>query len=565
MSPSATRYALGLDYGTESARALLVNVSDGTVAATAVAEYEHGVMDRALPDGTPLGFEWALQDPEDYFAVLENTVKRVMKAAGVKPEQVVGIGMDFTSCTILPVDRENVPLCRHERFRKNPNAWVKLWKHHAAQPQADGLTKLATEEKEPWLKVYGYRLSSEWLIPKTLQILEEAPEVYEAADRIVEAGDWLVQQLVGRRVRSSCNAGYKACYVKGEGYPSAGFLRKLHPKLEHLVSTRLDDPILPPGARAGGLTAEWAGRLGLKKGAPVAVEIIDAHAAVPGCGVSNPHEMVLVMGTSTCHMLMSKERAFVPGVAGVIEDGILPGFYGYEAGQACVGDHFAWMVRQGMPESYVKEAKERKLDAHALLTEKAAAQPPGQHGLLALDWWNGNRSILMDADLSGLLVGYTLATKPEDVYRALIEATAYGTRVIVEAFEEKGVKVNGLTACGGLAAKNEMLMQIYADVLGRPIRVAAAEHTSALGAAVLGALAAGRDGGHPTIADAIAHMVKPPAGQFNPVKVHAKTYEHLYAEYKTLHDYFGRGEGGGKAGTRNDVMKRLRYIRGEAR
>lgn len=556
MPTAKNRYALGLDFGTESARALLVDVSDGAVAATAVAEYEHGVMDRALPDGTPLGFEWALQHPGDYFAALEKTVRRVMKEAGAKPAQVVGIGVDFTSCTILPVDRDNVPLCLHDRFRKTPNAWVKLWKHHAAQLQADKLTKLATEENQPWLKVYGYRLSSEWLIPKTLQIVEESPEVYHAADRIVEAGDWLVQQLTGKRVRSSCNAGYKACYVKGEGYPSRRFLRKLHPKLADLVSTRLDDPILPPGARAGGLTGAWAKRLGLKEETPVAVEIIDAHSAVPGCGVSKPHEMVLVMGTSTCHMLMSRERAFVPGVAGVIEDGILPGYYGYEAGQACVGDHFAWMVRQGMPEPYLKEAMAKKLDAHGLLTDKAAAQQPGQHGLLALDWWNGNRSILMDADLSGLLVGYTLATKPEDVYRALIEATAYGTRVIVEAFEEKGVAVKGFVACGGLAAKNPMLMQIYADVLGRRIRVAAAEHTSALGAAILGAVAAGQDGGHRSIGDAVAHMVKPPSREFRPKKPHVETYAKLYAEYRTLHDYFGRGG--------NEVMKRLRNMRAEA-
>ena len=315
----------------------------------------------------------------------------------------------------------------------------------------------------------------------------------------------------------------------------------------------MDGPIVPPGAPAGGLTAEWAERLGLREGTPVAAEIIDAHAAVPGCGVSDAHEMVLVMGTSTCHMLMSDQRAFVPGVAGVIEDGILPGFYGYEAGQACVGDHFAWLVRQGLPESYVKEAAERGLDAHQLLTEKAAKQKPGEHGLLALDWWNGNRSILMDADLSGVMLGFSLATKPEDMYRALIEATAFGTRVIVEAFEAGGVPVKGLVACGGLAAKNEMLMQIYADILGRPIRVAAAEHTSALGAAILGAVAAAGKGGHATLDDATKHMVKPPSESFEPIAGNVKVYDAIYAEYKALHDYFGKGG--------NDVLKRLRGIR----
>jgi len=561
MSATRPRYAIGLDFGTESARALLVNVADGAIAATAVSQYAHGVMDRALPDGTPLGHEWALQHPQDYLDSLAEAVRAVACEAGAKAEDVVGIGVDFTSCTILPTDADNVPLCLHDRFRKAPNAWVKLWKHHAAQPQADRMTELAVARKEGWLRVYGYRLSSEWLIPKTLQIVEESPEVYDAAAHVIEAGDWVVQQLVGRHgataPRSACNAGYKACYVKSEGgYPSKEFLRALHPALETLVETRLAGAILPPGARAGGLTAEWARRLNLRPGTPVGVEIIDAHAAVPGCGVSAPHEMVMVMGTSTCHMMNSRERAFVPGVAGVIEDGILPGLYGYEAGQACVGDHFAWHVRQGLPDDYRKEAEARGLNAHQLLTEKAARQRPGQHGLVALDWWNGNRSTLMDANLTGLMLGFTLATRPEDIYRALIEATAYGTRVIIEAFEGDGVRVDGLVACGGLAARNEMLMQVYADVLARPIRVAAAEHTSALGAAILGAVAAGADGGWRDVGEAAERMVSPPTRTFRPIAEHAAVYDRLYAEYAALHDHFGRGG--------NDVMKRLKAIRAEA-
>ena len=552
MNANEKRYAIGLDYGTESARAVLADVADGTVVATAVADYAHGVMDRELPDGTPLGHEWALQYPQDYLDALESTVRAVLADAGATAEQVVGIGVDFTACTILPTDETNTPLCMSDRFASTPNAWVKLWKHHAAQSQADRINDLAMDRGEKWLKVYGHRLSSEWVLPKVLQIIEESPEVYDAAASIVEAGDWLVQQLTGERVRSSCNAGYKACYVKGEGFPSSEFL----------YDARMTGDILAPGDRAGGLTPEWAERLGLRAGTAVATEIIDAHAAVPGCGVSGQDEMVLVMGTSTCHMLMSNERAFVPGVGGVIEDGILPGFYGYEAGQSAVGDHFAWAVRQGLPDDYRAEAEQPGLSAHDVLTERAASQRPGQHGLIALDWWNGNRSILMDADLSGLLIGYSLATRPEDIYRALIEATAYGTRVIVEEVERHGVKVRELVACGGLV-QNDMLMQIYADVLDRPIRVAEAQYTSALGAAILGAVAAGQNGGYLSIGDATARMVKPPSSEYAPNREAAHTYARLYGEYLALHDYFGRGELAGN-GPRNDIMKRLRQIRTEA-
>jgi L-ribulokinase len=555
MTEKTPRYAIGLDYGTESARAVLADASDGTIVATAVTEYPHGVMDHQLPDGTPLGHEWALQHPQDYLDVMTETVKTIVADGGVSPEQVIGIGVDFTACTILPTDEENIPLCFSSEFAAKPHAWVKLWKHHAAQPQADRINEAATDRGEKWLKVYGYRLSSEWVLPKVLQVIEEAPDVYAAAANVVEAGDWLIQHITGSRVRSSCNAGYKACYVKGEGYPSSEFLASVHPDLVDLYTSRMSGDILAPGDRAGELTVEWAERLGLRGGTPVAVEIIDAHAAVPGCGVCEEDEMVLAMGTSTCHMLMSNNRAFVPGVGGVIEDGILPGFFGYEAGQAAVGDHFAWAVRQGLPDNYVSEAKQRGISEHDLLTEKAAAQRPGEHGLLALDWWNGNRSILMDADLSGVIVGMSLATRPEDIYRALIEATAFGTRVIIEEFERHGVAVRALVGAGGLV-KNEMLMQIYSDVLGRPIRVASSEHTCALGSAILGAVAAGGDGGYDSLREATSAMVSPSEREFVPEPHAVEVYTKLYAEYAILHDYFGKGE--------NDVMKRLRQIRATA-
>ena len=556
-----SRYTIGVDFGTESGRAVLVDVADGRELATHVYPYSHGVIDEALPlDDRTVRLEpdWALQDPDDYLRVFQVTIPAVVKAAGIDSADVIGIGVDFTACTMLPTKADGTPLCTLPAFRANPHAWVKLWKHHAAQPEADRINAVARERNEGWLDRYGGRISSEWFFSKALQIVDEAPEVYAEADRLLEAADWVVWRLTGVETRNSCTAGYKALWSKREGFPNAAYFGALDPRFANVIDEKMTRVITPIGERAGGLTGEAAAWTGLRPGIAVAIANVDAHVAVPAATVTETGRMVMIMGTSICHMVLGDQEKVVPGMCGYVEDGIIPGFFGYEAGQSCVGDHFAWFTENCVPESYEREARDRGIDVHGLLGEKATRLAVGESGLLALDWWNGNRSVLVDADLTGLLVGATLATKPEEIYRALIEATAYGTRIIIETFEENGVPVHEMVACGGLPEKNPLLMQIYADVTGRPFKVSASSQTSALGSAMFGAVAAGAEaGGYATIADASRAMARLKDRVFEPIEANRVAYDPLYREYVKLHDYFGRGG--------NNVMKTLKALRSQAR
>ncbi|UQZ86298.1 Ribulokinase [Paenibacillus konkukensis] len=537
------RYALGIDFGTESGRAVLVDIHNGEELASHITPYPHGVMDERLPgSGRALGANWALQHPEDYMAVLRKSVPAVMEISGIHPARVIGIGIDFTACTMLPIDRNGVPLCYHDAFRDEPHAYVKLWKHHAAQEQANRINETARRRGEPFLSRYGGKSSSEWMLAKAWQVLSEAPHVYDAADRFMEAADWVVGQLAGRPVRSGCCAGYKAFWSKEDGYPGEAFLRALDPRLERFAIDKLRGEVLPLGERAGELTEGLAAELGLAAGTAVAVGIIDAHAGVAGVGAVHSGQMVMAMGTSLCHMLISDKKIYADGVSGVVEDGIIPGLYGYEAGQPAVGDIFGWFVEHQAPAYVTGLAESEGIGVHDWLERRAAQLRPGQHGLLALDWWNGNRSVLVDADLSGLIVGLTLQTKPEEIYRALLEATAFGTRKIIETLERAGVEVKELLACGGLPKRNRLLMQIYADVTGRTIKVAASEQTTALGAAMFGAVAAGPGhGGYSDIAEAARHMARVRDEYFVPDAERGEVYDRLYRSYVQLHDLFGRG------------------------
>jgi len=552
---SKHKYAIGLDFGTESGRAVLVDVTDGQEVATAVHPYGDGVIDEVLP-GTDIELpgDFALQNPADYIEVLRVTIPAVLEEGDVEAENVIGLGTDFTACTMLPIDEAGTPLCQKPEWRDNPYAWVKIWKHHAAQPEANRLNELAAERGEGWLQRYGGKISSEWLFPKIWETLNKAPEVYEAADRYLEAADWIVLQLTGEERRNSCTAGYKAIWNKREGYPSDEFFAALDPRLGRVIDGKLSRQIYPLGQRAGSLTAEMAELTGLRPGIAVSIGNVDAHVSVPAATVVEPGRMVIIMGTSNCHMVLGAEERIVPGMCGVVEDGIIPGFFGYEAGQSCVGDHFAWFVRNCAPAAYLDEAKARGIDLHQLLEEKAAQQKPGEHGLLALDWWNGNRSVLVDVDLTGMLLGATLATKAEEIYRALIEATAYGTRMIIDTFQESGVAVDEIVACGGLPERNKLLMQIYADVTGREIRVSVSQQTPALGSAMFGAVAAGgAGGGYDSIFEAAQHMAGLKDELYRPIAEHKAVYDQIYAEYVRLHDYLGRGE--------NDVMKHLKALK----
>ena len=545
---------VGIDFGTESARALVVETTTGRVMGSATAAYAHGVIDQRLP-GTHerLGAEWALQHPGDWLDAMTTATRAALTASGVEPATVVGLGIDFTACTVLPVQADGTPLALTETWSARPHAWPKLWKHHASQPQATRVTDVAADRQTSWLPRYGGRISSEWLLPKALQVLDEAPDVFAAADLIVEGGDWVVWQITGRFVRNACGAGYKGLWHKGEGYPTDDYLARLHPSMAGFYARRGGgQEVVPAGARVGTLTDAWAERLGLSTQTAVGAAIIDAHAGVLGSGATGAGDLMLILGTSTCHLLLADREALVPGMAGVVEDGIVPGLFAYEAGQAAVGDIFGWFVDEMLPADVAREAEASGRSPHDVLEERAAALRAGESGVLALDWWNGNRSTLVDAELSGLLVGATLSTRPEHVYRALIEATAFGTRVIADALRNGGVAVGRVVAGGGLT-RNRLLMQIYADVLGAPIEVAAASQASALGAAMLGAVAAGTEaGGHASIADAAAAMAPAAAHTYTPSPEAVRTYADLFELYQELYELFGR---------QTRLMHRLRALR----
>lgn len=558
---SSPRYTIGIDFGTESARAVLVDVADGRELATEVYVYRNGVIDEHLPppdEDVALEPDWALQDPRDYLDTFRVAVPALLRRSGVDPAAVIGVGIDFTACTMLPTTADGTPLCFLDEYRREPHAWVKLWKHHAAQPEADRVNAVARERGEPWLARYGGKISSEWFFPKTLQILDEAPAIYAAADRLIEAADWVVWQLTGVETRNNCTAGYKAIWSKRDGFPSDDYFAALDPRLRHVVDEKMLRRISFIGERAGGLSEAAAAWTGLRPGTPVAVANVDAHVSVPAATVTEPGTMVMIMGTSICHMVLGREPAIVEGMCGVVEDGIIPGYQGFEAGQSAVGDIFAWFVEHGVPPRYHEAARDRGVDVHAVLEAEAARLRPGESGLLALDWWNGNRSILVDVELSGLLVGATLATEAPEIYRALIEETAFGTRLIIDTFERSGVAVNDIVTCGGLPDRNRLLMQIYADVTGRPLRIAASSQTPALGSAMFAAVAAGpKDGGYATIEEASRRMARLRDVVYVPNAADRSVYDALYAEYVRLHDLFGRGA--------EPVMKTLRRIRAEAR
>jgi L-ribulokinase len=541
---------VGVDFGTLSGRAVVVRVRDGEELASAEHVYPHAVLDRTLPDGTRLPPDWALQVPADYIDVLRTAVPEALARAGVTPDQVIGIGTDFTACTVLPALADGTPLCELPEYTSRPHAYVKLWRHHAAQGQADRINALAAERKETWLPRYGGKISSEWEFAKALQVLEEDAEIYHRTERWLEAADWIVWRLCGTYVRNACTAGYKGQYQDGL-YPSPAHLGALHPDFAGFVTDKLDQPIGQLGDPAGTLTAEAAAWTGLPEGITVCVGNVDAHVTAPAAAAVEPGQMVAIMGTSTCHVMSSDQLGTVPGMCGVVDGGILPGLWGYEAGQSGVGDIFGWFVRTGFPAEYAEQAAAAGQSAHEYLTELAARQQVGEHGLVALDWHSGNRSVLVDHDLSGLLIGQTLSTRPEDVYRALLEATAFGTRTIIDAFESAAVPVRELIVAGGLT-KNALLMQIYADVTGRPLGVIGSAQGPALGAAMHAAVAAGA---YPDIRAAAHAMGKVHRGLYLPDPQRAAAYERLYAEYRVLHDYFGRGT--------NDVMRRLRRIRAE--
>ncbi|WPF83043.1 ribulokinase [Sanguibacter sp. 4.1] len=564
MTDSQRALVVGVDYGTLSGRAVVVRVHDGAELGTGVHEYPHAVMDRQLTTGpaweagTPVSLapDWALQVPQDYVDVLKVAVPAAIAQAqadhGIDVADIIGIGTDFTACTMVPTTSDGTPLCELDGLGDRPHAYVKLWRHHAAQGQADRINELAHSRGESWISRYGGLISSEWEFAKGLEILEEDREVYDRMDHWVEAADWIVWQLSGDYVRNACTAGYKGIYQDGQ-YPSEEFLSALNPDFGSFVSDKVEHTIGQLGAAAGRLSAEAADWTGLPEGIAVAVGNVDAHVTAPAANAVEPGQMTAIMGTSTCHVMNGEELHSVPGMCGVVEGGIVDGLWGYEAGQSGVGDIFGWFVKSAVPPAYVDAAAAAGRSVHEHLTELARPQQIGEHGLIALDWHSGNRSVLVDHELSGVVVGQTLATTPEDTYRALLEATAFGTRTIVEAFQGSGVPVTELVVAGGLL-KNTLLMQIYADVTRLPLSTIASDQGPALGSAIHAAVAAGA---YPDVRAAAQVMGKRTVAAYLPIEENAVRYDALFAEYTALHDYFGRGV--------NEVMHRLKDIRRAAK
>ena len=556
----SAQYTIGLDYGTNSVRTLIVNVANGKEVATAVWNYERGTAGVVLSRDPNL----ARQHPADYVKGAEISIKKALGDAkkhvrGFKPEQIIGIGVDTTGSTPLPVDVNGQPLAFQKKFSKNPAAMAWLWKDHTGVAEAAEITNLAKQTRPQYLAKCGGTYSSEWFFSKILHCLRTSPEVFDAAHSWVELADYVPAALTGTEAPDKltigvCAAGHKAMFnAEWGGYPDAEFLSQLDPKLGALRA-RLRPTASTIDKAVGGLTADWAKRTGLPAGLPVAVGAFDAHLGGVGSGIA-PGTLVKIIGTSTCDMMVApvaQPLADIPGLCGIVNGSILPGFYGLEAGQSAVGDIFNWFVNYLQPGG-------SKLGSHEALTRDAAKLRPGESGLLALDWNNGNRTILVDQRLTGLLIGQTLYTTPAEIYRALIEATAFGALTIINRFEEYGVKVEQIVNCGGIAEKNPLVMQIYADVTGRPMKISCSAQTCALGAAIAGAVVAKA---YPNCEAAQQKMtgLRPKAFQPNP-QAHG-VYKQLYPLYRKLHDAFGTREWSGNL---HDVMKQLIEIRNRVR
>lgn len=531
-------YSLGIDYGTLSARAVLLDLE--TAKETAVSEfvYPHKVFEMKL------GKDAALQHPKDYTDAMEFLCRDILDKTKTDPQEIVGVGIDFTSCTLLPVTEDLTPLCFLEEFKDDPNAYVKLWKHHTPNPYADLMTGVAKKTDQEWLQTYGGKVSSEWMIPKILETKDKAPEVFDKTFRFIEAGEWITSFLCGKEIHSSCMAGYKGMWDKKKGYPNNSYFEKIG--LQGIVGDKISEDILPTCSKCGEITEAGAKLSGLKVGTAVTVPIIDAHSSLLAAGIADEGKMMLIIGTSSCHIMLSKKRKDVKGICGRVEDGIIPGFFAYEAGQCCVGDGFSWFVNNNVPQSYHAEAKEKEISIFDLLDQKISDMPSASTGLLALDWLGGNRSPYADYDLTGAIFGLNPKTKPEEMYMALIESTAFGTKRIIDIFAQNGIEIKELYASGGISKKNKKLMQIYADVCGAPIKVLSTSQAGALGVAIAAAVAGGSFEDFGSAAETLADKGET---VYYPDEESHNRYSKLYSEYVKLSEYFAK---------ENDVLKKLK-------
>lgn len=548
-----SRYSIGIDFGTLSARAVVMDLSDGKVISSAVSEYAHGVITDNLPCGISLAVDWAVQIPQDYLDSLSESVRKAVKEAGVSPSDIAGIGMDVTASTMLPVDSNADPLCEDPKFSQDPNSYIKLWKHHAAQKYADLIEETARRSGSKLLDPFGGHISGEHFLPKAMQIAIESPELYDRSFRILEVGDWLVWKLTGKESRGYCAASFKTYYSEKDGDIPASFFSSISPSLENL-SDKYPRNVLFPGDCAGTLTEEGAELLGLVPGIPVAAAGVDAHTTVYGCGVSRPGQFLMIIGTSTCEMLISDTESRTEGISGVVYDSIFKDTYTYECGQSGVGDMFGWFADNQVPERYKKDAEAKGLSVQQYLTEKASSLAVGENGIVALDWLNGVRSTLMDFSLSGAIAGLTTETTPEEIYKALLESTAFGCRKIIETLESDGVSIDTLIATGGIPHKNPLLMQIYADVMKRDVYIVERDQTGSVGSAIMAAAAA--SGGFSVLADLTEKYAMPFGAVYHPDKKSSEVYDQLYDIYCEMYSFFGE---------KNSLMHRLKDIRKNSR
>ena len=533
------KYSIGIHYGALTGRALLVNAENGSELATAVKEYSHKTMADCL------------QHPMDYLEILSETIPAVIAEAGVDAADVIGIGIDFATSAILPVMSDGTPLCFFKEFAENPHAYVKLPKHRPAEEITEKLISCAEKRGEAFLAGFKGMIDGSWMLPKVMELVTEAPEVYETCDCIIEAADWIVWQLTGNQSRNSCMAAWRALYDKKEGYPVKSFLEALDSRLSDFPEKKLNCRISPSGSCAGTVSAFVAGSLGLSPDTKVAVSVSDTHAVLPAVKIDAPGKMLSQIGSSSTHIMLGDTALYKEGICGAVEDELYPGLYSYEAYQAGTGSLLNWFTENCVPASYHEEARKEMITLQELLGRKAQALLPGESGLIALDWWSGNRSVLADKSLSGLFLGMTLNTKPEEMYLALIEATAFGLKTIID---RSGIPVNEVYAVGDFARNDPFMMQIYADILGLPIYIAGSKYPAALGSAILGALSAGA---YPDIFAAASAMGSLKDTVYAPRLETVPVYSRLYSEYLRLHDYFGSGF--------NGIMKRLANISEEAK
>lgn len=547
------KLSIGLDFGTLSVRAIALSIESGKVIFSHSSNYENKVIENKLPESSvKLTGKWALQNPKDYIKSLENVLKEISYDMNnsEKNYEIISMGLDFTSCTVLPIDKDGVPLSYYEKYKERPHAWCKLWKHHGAQSQATKINKLAKDSKEKWLENYGGLISSEWLFPKVLQILEEDEEIFDVADRFIEAGDWVVLQLTGNEMRSHTLAGFKSMRIEGE-FPDKNFLKKLHPKMSKLPEEKLGDSYHLPTESAGLLEQKYKKILNIDNDVIVSVANIDAHAAVASMPKIDESTMLNSIGTSSCDILLNKEKHLIEGISGIVEDGVIEGFYAYESGQSAVGDIFSWYMENLLPESYYSEAKMIGQNIFDFMESKIKKIEPAETKIIALDWFNGNRSTLMDSELTGLILGLRIDTKPEYIYKALIEATAFGKRKIIDQYEKNGMAIDNLIFMGGLPQKNEELNHIYSDILNKTIIISEYEENAAVGSAIFSSVAAGKEiSGFDDVQDAVK-ILKEHNNIIYPNKENHKKYNILYKEYKILYEYFGK---------ENNVMKNITNI-----